>query len=1017
MSINAPHCLDERRRRIVRQRDRNGIDYLEVDEDQLTLLVYFLDEAPRGLTPANVRIDGGRRVTGIRVDDVRRIESGGPHLDAYLRITVDKAGDFTSYTLRLVKPDEDGRPGTEPLDGFDPRYASVAFSFKANCPSDLDCAPIDPCPPPLLTEPTISYLAKDYASFRQLILDRLALIMPGWTDRHVPDFGITMVEVLAYIGDYLSYHQDAVATEAYLDTARRRISVRRHVRLVDYPMHDGCNARAWVCLEVSAPLPLDARDVSFITNASAVLPVSTAALSQLALSEIDSTGYEVFEPVVPSGAGRYTFQLRPEHNAIPFWTWGDTECCLPTGAASATLRDEWVTAPAPDGGKRRNGRNGAKQTEQSAGSSSDAPSTRTRALNLKAGDVLIFEEVLGPNTGVPADADRRHRQAVRLTNVEPGVDDLCDQPVVEITWATEDALHFPLCLSAVDQECRFLEPISVARGNVILVDHGRSVPRCNEPPRVWPTPPGRLGPTPCDCVAVPGEPEVLPGNFAPVWPVEDGVITQRTPFPLPADIARRQAQGLAKLLDNALVWTRDKWRQTRDGAALSADDERALGRLFGTPALIESGFFSPADSERETAPGNQAKGLRWLLAEEKRLLAAKRRWLQTLLRRVASGSILTAEQLEDIAAVFGDEAALALNPASATVWGPASAALVQDPTEALPQIALATVADRTDPVDWWTPRRDLLGSSGRDRHFVGELDGDGLHLRFGDGDLGMMAPPEIDLGVWTRIGSGTVGNVGAEAIAHIVFCGLPQHAVQRVRNPLPATGGVEPEPLSEVKLYAPSAFRRRLRRAITAADYATLAGEVPGVQRAAATLRWTGGWYEAEVAIDPVGSQEASPTLLEAVEAALYRVRRIGHDLTVRAADYVPLDIALSVCVLPHVHRAHVKREILDLLSNRSLPDGRRGYFHPDNLTFGDDIALSTLVSLVHRVPGVSSVEVTKLERLYEGPARELAEGIVRLGPLAEGILRLGPLEVPRLDNDRGQPENGVLTIDVRGGR
>ena len=35
-------------------------------------------------------------------------------------------------------------------------------------------------------------------------------------------------------------------TEAYLDTARRRISVRRHVRLVDYPMHEGCNARAWV---------------------------------------------------------------------------------------------------------------------------------------------------------------------------------------------------------------------------------------------------------------------------------------------------------------------------------------------------------------------------------------------------------------------------------------------------------------------------------------------------------------------------------------------------------------------------------------------------------------------------------------------------------------------------------------------------------------------------------------------------------------------------------------------------
>ena len=40
--------------------------------------------------------------------------------------------------------------------------------------------------------------------------------------------------------------QQLATTEAYLDTARRRISVRRHVRLVDYPMHDGCNARAGV---------------------------------------------------------------------------------------------------------------------------------------------------------------------------------------------------------------------------------------------------------------------------------------------------------------------------------------------------------------------------------------------------------------------------------------------------------------------------------------------------------------------------------------------------------------------------------------------------------------------------------------------------------------------------------------------------------------------------------------------------------------------------------------------------
>ena len=37
-----------------------------------------------------------------------------------------------------------------------------------------------------------------------------------------------------------------MANEAYLETARRRVSVRRHARLVDYRMHDGASARAWV---------------------------------------------------------------------------------------------------------------------------------------------------------------------------------------------------------------------------------------------------------------------------------------------------------------------------------------------------------------------------------------------------------------------------------------------------------------------------------------------------------------------------------------------------------------------------------------------------------------------------------------------------------------------------------------------------------------------------------------------------------------------------------------------------
>ena len=80
-----------------------------------------------------------------------------------------------------------------------------------------------------------------------------------------------------------------MATEAYLATARRRISVRRHARLVDYRMHEGCNARAWVHARVSTDLTLDP-DVSFITDPGvSVGPHDT-------LDQIRGS-FEVFRPI------------------------------------------------------------------------------------------------------------------------------------------------------------------------------------------------------------------------------------------------------------------------------------------------------------------------------------------------------------------------------------------------------------------------------------------------------------------------------------------------------------------------------------------------------------------------------------------------------------------------------------------------------------------------------------------------------------------------------------------------
>ena len=560
-------CQDEQRREAVRTDNLNGLDYLEVGDDQRTLTVYFLDKAPEEIGKENVRIEGGRRIRDIQVGDLRVHREDAPELDDWMEVVVDRPGDFSTYTLRVVEPNG-GASTHVRMSGFDPRYAQLEFGFKVGCASDLDCKPQPNGQPLRRVEPDLNYLAKDYAGFRQLILDRLALIMPAWKERHVPDLGVALVEVLAYVGDYLSYYQDAVATEAYLETARQRISVRRHARLVDYRMHEGCNARTWVCVTTATDEPLDPRDAYFIAGYDDPLANGRRVLSSDDLRNVPPSNYVAFEPLVEEHPLREThldeiaksneIKLYQAHNEILFYTWGDQECYLPRGAMTATLRDGWVASPKP--GQQEPYEAHEASVEQSRRQQYQPPKEETsptpheyrRKLDLREGDVLIFEEVIGSETGNPADADRAHRHAVRLTRVEPDEDPLLKEvtetgeelptPIVEIEWAPEDALPFPLCLSTIGPApaCALIEDLSVVRGNVILVDHGKTTDGLE----VLGTVPEEATVSRCEGEGHPAETVVRPGKFRPRLTL--GPLTSSQPLPatvrLPACSSKTRAR-------------------------------------------------------------------------------------------------------------------------------------------------------------------------------------------------------------------------------------------------------------------------------------------------------------------------------------------------------------------------------------------------------------------------------------------------------------------------------------------
>src|SRR6476620_9128552 len=97
----------------------------------------------------------------------------------------------------------------------------------------------------------IDYLARDYNSFRQAFVDLIPAKLPEWTDRSEADFGIALLELFAYMADILSYYQDRIANEAFLNTAQERRSVINHLRLIGYEMAPAAPAAARLSLIVA----------------------------------------------------------------------------------------------------------------------------------------------------------------------------------------------------------------------------------------------------------------------------------------------------------------------------------------------------------------------------------------------------------------------------------------------------------------------------------------------------------------------------------------------------------------------------------------------------------------------------------------------------------------------------------------------------------------------------------------------------------------------------------------------
>ncbi|MFD6934633.1 baseplate J/gp47 family protein [Streptomyces goshikiensis] len=138
----------------------------------------------------------------------------------------------------------------------------------------------------------IDYTSKDFEGFREAMLSHASRVYPEWTGRNTADFGVLLVNLFAYMGDILSYYQDAAAREAFLETATQRTSVLSHARMLGY---------------TPAPAAAATGSVTFATDptqtASVFLPAGTQVTTAFVASLDAPLIFELDEDTTVPGSG------------------------------------------------------------------------------------------------------------------------------------------------------------------------------------------------------------------------------------------------------------------------------------------------------------------------------------------------------------------------------------------------------------------------------------------------------------------------------------------------------------------------------------------------------------------------------------------------------------------------------------------------------------------------------------------------------------------------------------------
>jgi hypothetical protein len=860
----------------------------------------------------------------------------------------------------------------------------------------LACAPdAPPTPLPVENRPGLSaldYRVGTYASFREAMVEDLARAdaLTRLTTRRSDDYAVTILELWAAIADVLSFYQERYVNEAFLRTATRREAVARLAALLDYHPPPGAAAGTYLAFTIEpgkeVPLPQGLRVQSLPApgEQAQVFETLEPLRADARLNRLRIHGQPVTAP--PLDAGRTEVTLEPAAGAA-------IATALAPRTRVVVFANGGVTAPEEKEVRatRTDGQRAIVEWTEPVVSNAWASGgarlfTFTRAFRLFGHGVgaTFMQPTEAAATGVLARATKASAKASEQakSKSQSKVQLQHQSNVVTSAQARSSPAHLVWNLQSI---ASYAYPRSGNAAEAAATGEGGTSRLCLDARYDGLVAGGRL------LVA-----DGYSGGKKTLVTIVRVDQVQDEFGPLSDSVTRVTVKpALGTLADRRDVLVYEL------GCELPPSAQRYPDRVTGDTVYLPArlGCDGSVELALRVERGELTGGLR-LRPEE---IEAGR----TVALSDASGPVVTARvkalpavqapagaafghlalplEVDGTLDLDGESAVLDGNVARAghgetvpdEVVGDGDASqrfqrfvLKRSPVTHLPtptgiesSIVVFVNGARWEEVD------GLFGYAGDERVFAERTAGDGAatELRFGDGVHGAVLPTGAgNVRATYRVGLGLAGRVRAGQLTSALD---RPTGLLTVTNPLPATGGADPEPVDAARRNAPRTVRT-FGRAVSLRDFEDLVTATGEVAKAQATWVWDGLGRAIHVTVAAQSGAGFSPTDLKRLAATLSAARDPNHPL--RVENHVPVDVVVRARVGVETSRrrsdvaAAARAALLDALSF-------------DRLELGRPVHLSDVFRVLQEVTGVAYVDVDELR--FADPAVQ-AERAQEPGPL-----------------------------------